>query len=336
MTLRQEIAPRLSAVAGAAVVELEGVTKTFGAVRALNGVTLRIDPGQVYGVLGPNGAGKTTLMRILLGLIRSHTGTVKVLGGTPGDGRALRRIGALIESPAFVPHLSGRANLRVLARARGLSEAEVGRVLRVVDMERAADRRVSGYSLGMRQRLGVAAALLGDPALVILDEPTNGLDPEGTASMRSLIRELREHATVLLSSHLLSEVQQVCDRVMVLDRGEIAAEDTVAALLSRTPSGAVALWLRPVDAAERVLRANPAWAGAVRAGGADDPHWRLDLPPDGVPGLVRALVEAGVEVHEARRERPSLEEVFFALTAHDHSPGHSPGHSAGHSTGDAS
>ncbi|MDX3110666.1 ABC transporter ATP-binding protein [Nonomuraea angiospora] len=330
MTLRQESAPPLSSVvAGAAVVELEGVTKTFGAVRALNGVTLRIEPGQVYGVLGPNGAGKTTLMRILLGLIRSHTGAVKVLGGTPGDGRVLRRIGALIETPAFVPHLSGRANLWVLARARGLSEAEVGRVLRIVDVERAADRRVAGYSLGMRQRLGVAAALLGDPALVILDEPTNGLDPEGTASMRSLIRELREHATVLISSHLLSEVQQVCDRVVVLDRGEVAAEDTVAALLSRTPSGTVALWLRPMDVAERMLRANPTWAGAVRAGGADDPHWRLDLPLDEVPGVVRALVEAGVEVHEARRERPSLEEVFFTLTARGQSVGHSAGRSVG-------
>lgn len=297
------------------VVELEGVTKAFGTVQAVRGITLRVAPGQVYGVLGPNGAGKTTLLRILLGLVRCDSGRVRVLGRAPADPAALRDIGALIESPAFVPHLSGRVNLQVLARARGLPAAEVDRVLRIADLEHAADRRVTGYSLGMRQRLGVAAALLGDPSLLILDEPTNGLDPEGMAAMRRLIRDLGRQSTVLLSSHLLGEVQQVCDRVMVLDRGRVVAEDSVSALLTQAGSMHVAVWGQPLDVAEKVLRSRPAWSGVTRLGGAEDPHLRLELDEDGIPDLVRALVEAGVDVHEVRRERRSLEEVFFALTA---------------------
>ncbi|MGI5489751.1 ABC transporter ATP-binding protein [Microtetraspora malaysiensis] len=321
MTLHQEVASGPDSIGAAPpVVELESVTKAFGTVRAVSGVTLRIDPGQVYGLLGPNGAGKTTLMRILLGLVRGNAGTVKVLGRPPGDPRTLRRIGALIESPAFVPHLSGRVNLQVLARARGLPDAEVVRVLRAVDLDGAADRRVTGYSLGMRQRLGVAGALLGDPSLLILDEPTNGLDPEGTASMRSLIRDLAGSATVLLSSHLLGEIQHVCDRVVVLDKGEVVAEDSVSALLARSGSRTVIVRARPMDLAEKILMSSDAWSKAVRVGDAADPHFRLELDGDGVPGLVRALVEAGVEIHEIRRERRSLEDVFFALTG-DHSAG---------------
>ncbi|WP_214105613.1 ABC transporter ATP-binding protein [Acrocarpospora catenulata] len=314
MTDHQDVRPG-STTAAPVVVELANVTKAFGAVQAVRGVTLRVEPGQVYGLLGPNGAGKTTLMRILLGLVRSDAGTVRVLGEPPGDPRTLRRIGALIESPAFVPHLSGRVNLQVLARARGLPDAEVDRVLRVVDLEGAADRRVTGYSLGMRQRLGVAGALLGEPSLLILDEPTNGLDPEGTAAMRSLIRDMAAHATVLLSSHLLGEIQQVCDRVVVLDKGEVVAEDSVSELLSRAGERTVVLEAQPADLTEKVLKANDAWSGATR----DDSSWRLELDGAGVPALVRALVEAGVEVHEVRRERRSLEEVFFALTG-DHHP----------------
>ncbi|GAA2070159.1 ATP-binding cassette domain-containing protein [Actinomadura alba] len=315
MTVRQEVAHRPAPTATApAAVELDGVTKAFGAVQAVREVTLRIEPGQVYGVLGPNGAGKTTLLRILLGLVRTDSGTVNVLGRAPGTPETLRDIGALIESPAFVPHLSGRTNLRVLARARGVADAEVARVLRVVDMQDAADRRVNGYSLGMRQRLGVAAAMLGEPSLLILDEPTNGLDPDGMASMRSLIRDLGGRVTVLLSSHLLGEVQEVCDRVVVLDKGAVVAEDSVSALLGAAGSRTVAVWAHPMDVAGDLLRSNGAWTDAVRAGGGDDPHWRLELDPGGVPELVRALVEGGVEVHEIRRERRSLEQVFFALT----------------------
>ncbi|GAB1820111.1 ABC transporter ATP-binding protein [Herbidospora sp. RD11066] len=277
------------------------MSKAFGAVKAVQDVTLRIEPGQIYGLLGPNGAGKTTLMRILLGLVRHDAGTVRVLGRKPGE--ELRRIGAIIESPHFVPHLSGRVNLQVLAKARGLTDDEVDRVLKIVDLEGAKDRRVTGYSLGMRQRLGVAGALLGNPDLLILDEPTNGLDPEGTASMRTLIREISGHATVLISSHLLSEIQQICERVVVLDKGGIVAEDTVEALLTNAGSTSVVIDARPDDIAEKVLKTAPV-----------NGVYRLTVADDEVPALVRALVEAGAEVHEVRRERRSLEDVFFTLT----------------------
>src|SRR5690348_2058017 len=169
---------------GAAAVCRHNVAKAFGAVRAVQDVTLRIRSGQVYGIVGPNGAGKTTLLRALLGLVRCDAGTVRVLGRPPADAQALRRIGALIDSPAFVPQMSGRVNLRVLARARALPGNEVSRVLRAAGLGGAADRRFASYSLGMKQRLGVAAAMLGDPSLLILDEPTNGLDPDGMAWMR--------------------------------------------------------------------------------------------------------------------------------------------------------
>jgi ABC-2 type transport system ATP-binding protein len=308
---RETAAGVVSRESGTAAVCLHNVTKAFGAVRALQDVTLRIRSGQVYGILGPNGAGKTTLLRALLGLVRCDAGTVRVLGRPPADAQALRRIGALIDSPAFVPQLSGRVNVRVLARARALPGNEVSRVLRAAGLEGAADRRFASYSLGMKQRLGVAAAMLGDPSLLILDEPTNGLDPDGMAWMRALIRELGGQATVILSSHLLSEVQQVCDRVVVLDKGTVVAEGPVAALLDRAGSRAVAVWAHPADLAAKVLST---WPGVTRAGEPGDPHWRLDLDRDRIPGLVKALVDGGAEVHEVRRDRPSLEQVFFDLT----------------------
>ncbi|TCM51227.1 ABC transporter ATP-binding protein [Kribbella sp. VKM Ac-2568] len=306
-------APDAAVTATGFAVQVDAVRKSFGAVAALRGVSLEVRPGQVYGVLGPNGAGKTTLLRILLGLVRPDDGSVRVLGRAPGSPQALRRIGALIETPAFVPHLSGRTNLQVLARARGLRDAEVDRVLEVVELQHRGGDRFSGYSLGMGQRLGVAAALLGDPALLILDEPTNGLDPEGVATMRTLIRDLgRSGTTVLLSSHLLGEVQQICDRVVVIDRGLVIADDTVSAIRDRPGTTALDIWATPLETAGQVL----ADLTVELVGEGEDRHWHLETAPDDVPGLVRALVAAGVDVHEIRRERQTLEGVFFALTAH--------------------
>jgi len=291
-------------------VSVSGLTKSFGGLRALGDVTLTVSPGQVYGVLGPNGAGKTTFLRILLGLVRPDGGTVRVLGHAPGDRRALRAIGALIEAPAFVPGLSGRTNLRVLARARGLPDSEVERVLALVDLADRADDRFTGYSLGMRQRLGVAAALLGDPRLLILDEPTNGLDPEGVVWMRALVRDLSGSGrTVLFSSHMLAEVQQVCDRVVVLDRGAVVAEDSMENI--RTPDVSLHVHATPDDLVARVLT-EAAGAGAPVRG--EPGRWRTRATPEEVPGIVRALVEAGADVHEVRSERRSLEDVFFSLT----------------------
>ena len=190
--------------------------------------------GEVYGFLGPNGAGKTTTLRMLLGLVRPTSGTAAVLGEAPGTPGGLARIGSMVEAPAFYPYLSGRDNLRVLARHAGVGEERVDAVLAQVDLSARADDRAATYSLGMKQRLGVAAALLKDPELLILDEPTNGLDPAGMAEMRAFIRSLGDGGrTVVLSSHLMGEVEQVSDRVGVIRDGSLVAEGTVEELRGR-------------------------------------------------------------------------------------------------------
>ncbi len=215
----------------AVAVHVAGVAKTFGATTALHDVDVTVRTGQVYGILGPNGAGKTTLLRIILGLVRPDRGRVTVLGQAPGSAEAMSRIGSMIENPAFVPGLTGRVNLTVLAKARGLGADAVERVLAQVGLADAADRKVTGYSLGMRQRLGVAAALMADPELLILDEPTNGLDPGGVVAMRALIAQIAgQGVTVVISSHVLSEIEHICSRVIVLEGGRMVADAELAEL----------------------------------------------------------------------------------------------------------
>jgi ABC-2 type transport system ATP-binding protein len=290
------------------VVSTQGLTKRYGDRLAVDGVDLTVRRGEIYGFLGPNGAGKTTTLRMLLGLVRPTGGAAAVLGHQPGTPAALRRLGALVEGPGFYPYLSGRENLRVLARYTGLGDVAVEGALNQVDLVGRAGDRYRSYSLGMKQRLGVAAALLGGPELLILDEPTNGLDPVGMADMRDLVRSLADGGqTVLLSSHLLAEVEQVCDRVGVIVGGRLQAEGTVAALRGR-PS------LR--------LRATPAPTAAEVAtrllGAANvstvDGSVELATEPDRAPELVRALVAASVDVHEVRAVHRSLEDVFFDLS----------------------
>src|SRR5690349_4223136 len=208
------------------VIETEALTKRYGETSAVQELGLRVRRGEVYGFLGPNGAGKTTTLRMLLGLVRPTAGRAAVLGAPAGE--RLARIGAMVEAPAFYPYLSGRDNLRVLAGHAGVARERIDVVLDEVRLLDRGGDRVSGYSLGMKQRLGVAAALLKDPELLILDEPTNGLDPAGMAEMRSLIRDLGQgNRTVLLSSHLLGEIEQICDRVGVIRGGKLVAEGTV-------------------------------------------------------------------------------------------------------------
>ncbi|MBU2694896.1 MULTISPECIES: ABC transporter ATP-binding protein [Pimelobacter] len=284
----------------APVATTENLTKVYGDRVAVDKVTMTVRRGEVYGFLGPNGAGKTTTLRMLLGLIRPTSGTAY----------ADPSVGALIEGPGFHPYLSGRANLRVLARHRGLSDAEVERVLGRVDLAGRGDDKFKGYSLGMKQRLGVAAALMGDPELIILDEPTNGLDPAGMADMRALVVDLaREGRTVLLSSHLLAEVQEICHRVGVINDGRLLRESTVAEL-----RGGVSLRVRATPEPE-------ALAVAMRLAGDDgvrretDGALLLSLPADRAPDVTRALVAAGADVHEITAAERSLEEVFFEMTA---------------------
>src|SRR5579864_7384588 len=215
------------------IVETHGLTKRYGSgVLAVNSVDMSVRRGEVYGFLGPNGAGKTTTLRMLVGLIRPTSSAATVAGHTPGSPAGLARIGALIESPGFYPYLSGRENLQVVADLAGVGRKRVDEALDIVELGSRAGRTFGTYSTGMKQRLGVAAALLKDPELLILDEPSNGLDPQGMAEMRKLIKDVGQgDRTVLLSSHLLGEVEQICDRVGVISRGRLVRESTVDELV---------------------------------------------------------------------------------------------------------
>lgn len=290
------------------IVVTDGLTKRYGEHTAVDRVRMRVAAGEIYGFLGPNGAGKTTTLRMLVGLIRPSAGTATVAGHAPGDPAVVRRIGVLIEGPGFYPYLSGRDNLRVLAKYRGLGRAEVADALDRVGLAERADDKFRTYSLGMKQRLGVGAALLGRPDLLILDEPTNGLDPQGMAEMRELITALAgDGHTVLLSSHVLSEVQEICDRVGVISHGTLLAEATVAEL-----RGASSLLLRaePVEVAFAAVRAAVGTRSAILTSGGI----RIEGVDATAPAVARAVLGAGADLLELRRDEKSLEEVFFEMT----------------------
>ena len=290
-----------------AVIEARGLVKRYdqAARPAVDHVDLTVRAGEIYGFLGPNGAGKTTM---LLGLVRPTSGTATVLGEPAGSPSALARTGSMIEGPAFYPYLSGRDNLRVVARLAGVSADRIGPALATVDLADRADDRFSAYSLGMKQRLGVAAALLKDPELVVLDEPTNGLDPAGMRDMRALVVELgRQGRTVILSSHLMAEVQEVCDRVAVIAEGRVVAEATVEDLRGGTSLLVVA---HATDTATSIS-CDVAVVDGVRRDGAD---LRIDVDPRHTAMIVRTLMMSGVDVTQVRRDERQLEDVFFEIT----------------------
>ncbi|KQY82036.1 MULTISPECIES: ABC transporter ATP-binding protein [unclassified Brevundimonas] len=294
------------------VIEARGLTKTYGTVRALDGLHLTIPRGGVYGVLGPNGAGKSTLFRILLGLIRPTEGSATVMGGPVGQVASMRRMGSMIETPRFPPYMTARQVLRWLALEHGVgAEVDIPNWLERVGLTEAADRKVKGFSVGMLQRLGVAAALMSKPELVILDEPTSGMDPPGIQEMRALIRSLADHdgVTVVLASHQLQEVQRICDRVAILHRGRLVREGAVSEL---TASGEQ---LRlSVTAADRVI------AILGSRGVRDGAGVLANVPRAEGPALIRALVEAGIEIDEARWVGADLESVFFTETGSIRAP----------------
>ena len=294
------------------VVEIHDLTKRYGdRITAVDGVTLSVRRGEVYGFLGPNGAGKTTTLRMLLGLIAPTAGRVSVLGRPPGHPATLARVGSLIEGPAFYPYLSGRDNLRVVARYARAKEARVNEVLKAVDLADRAGDRFATYSLGMKQRLGVAAALLKDPELIVLDEPTNGLDPAGMRDMRRLVRELGAHGrTVLLSSHLLGEVQQICDRIGVIHHGRMLTEGTVDELRGGSE---LIIAAAPSDVAGARLASMPE-VDSVRS---SDGTLRVRADERHTAAINAALVSAGVAVTELRRGGRQLEDVFFEMTDHE-------------------
>jgi ABC-2 type transport system ATP-binding protein len=294
-------------------IETRSLVKQFGRgkrlVRAVQQLDLQVYAGQVYGFLGPNGAGKTTTIRMLLDLIRPSSGAAFLFGkpATQGSG-VLQSVGALVEGATFYPYLSGRKNLEVLARTGGYYDAGyIQQLIDLVGMSDRADRPTRGYSTGMKQRMGVAAALLSKPELVILDEPTNGLDPSGIQDMRVLIRKLvdEQGKTVFLSSHMLNEVEQICDRVAIINGGRIVREGAVSELLAAQTR--VHVEAEPLTQAQAIL----------------SEHWQISADGDAlllhaersdVPHIIRKLVEQQIAVYEVGQRRQTLEEYFLSAT----------------------
>jgi ABC-2 type transport system ATP-binding protein len=300
-------------------VEAHGLTKRFGSTVAVDNVELLVPRGCAFGYLGPNGAGKTTLIRTLLGLTRASGGTASLLGiPVPAQrSAALARVGAIVDEPRFHPHLTGRDNLRLLAAARGGEAGDrIAPSLERVGLTARADDRVSAYSMGMRQRLGVAACLLGDPELLILDEPMNGLDPAGMHEMRSMIRGLvDEGRTVMLSSHLLDEVQRTCDAVAIVDRGRVVRQGPIDELIRGGTGRVVRVDCSDPEAASRIA----GQAGIGAAASLADGGLTVTLPPgsprEAVAELNRRLVEAGVSVYGLQEMQASLEDWFLSVTS---------------------
>jgi ABC-2 type transport system ATP-binding protein len=294
-----------------------GLTKRYGSRTALDGLDLRVPTGVVYGFLGPNGAGKTTTMRILTGLVRADSGSVEVLGQPFGrrDRHRLFDVGALIEAPSFYPFLSGRENLRSLAASGAPTPAaRVDELLDLVNLRDRASDRVSGYSLGMKQRLGIAGALLSDPKLLLLDEPANGLDPAGIAGMRDTLRALAAAGkTVFVSSHMLSEVQQLADVVGIVARGKLVREGPVEVLLRE--EGTIRLRVTPAEipVAGPILEAVAGRGAVALDPGPEDGWLAVRFDPGRAAELNRALAEAGVFAGRIEGGT-TLESLFLEVT----------------------
>jgi ABC-2 type transport system ATP-binding protein len=302
-----------------AVIEVEGLRKEFrrfrgGRTVAVDGLDLSVPEGGVFGFLGPNGAGKTTTIRCLLGLVRPSSGHLRLLGAeVPRDlGGVLGRVGSIVEQPALYPRFSGRRNLEILGRLTGARRADVDRALARVGLEERGGDLVKTYSLGMKQRLGIAAALLKDPAVLVLDEPANGLDPAGIVEVRELLRSLgAEGRTVFVSSHILSEVQQTADRVAILARGRCVKAGPVDEVLTAGGARGLVLRIDDPEAARRAL----AEAGIAAAVAGDVVEVGLD-PGEGAR-VSRVLADRGLYLSELRPDVADLETVFLELTRDD-------------------
>lgn len=289
-----------------AVIEVEHLTKRFGKVLAVDDVSFALEQGTITGFLGPNGAGKTTTLRMIVDLVRPTRGTARVLGGPYRDlARPWTKVGALLDASGFHPGRSGRNALRVVARASRIPDARVEEVLDMVELSGAAGRAVKGYSTGMRQRLALACVLLGDPEVLILDEPANGLDPEGMRWLRTFLRRrVAEGGTVLVSSHVLAEVEQTVDDVIIISKGRLVAQGPIAELAV----GAVAVVRCRTPQAERLeelLRARGAAVNRLESA--------LAIRGPSAADVGQVALEHGIVLHELLTEQPSLEDLFLQI-----------------------
>ncbi|MDP7578923.1 MAG: ABC transporter ATP-binding protein [SAR202 cluster bacterium] len=295
------------------VIQTDGLTKRYGNVLAVDNLSMEVRRGRVYGLLGPNGSGKTTTMGLLLGLLKPSSGTFSLFGSSDGHEESLRRVGAIIESPSFYPYLSGLQNLKYFQMIFGGGpEEDLESLIDRVGLGGRGDDRFRTYSLGMKQRLGIAYALLGDPDLVFLDEPTNGLDPEGMIEVRELIRSLGDgNRTVLLSSHLLHEVEQVCDSVTIISNGKLIAQGEVSQLVATAGSERVRTKTTDDGKARQILSALD-WVEDVAT---DEDSLLVTTPIERSSEITEALAHSEVYVAEMMPVRTSLEEYFLEVTA---------------------
>ena len=294
------------------IIETSGLTKKFGKDTAVSGLNMKVPKGEVYGFLGPNGAGKTTTIRMLLGLMKPTSGTIHIFQKDLQKERIsiLKRVGSLVEQPSYYPHLTGYENLEAIRKILGVPEKRIAAVLELVGLSDAAHKKVKGYSLGMKQRLGIAASLLHDPELLILDEPTNGLDPSGMKEVRNLLKRLAEEEgkTIVISSHLLSEIDQVATTVGVLLKGKLIFQDSIAAMRKQAQQK---IKLRVSDGEE-------AWRTLLSRGMKVDfkegAVFLENASDEKVAEAVAVLVENGFAVYRVEEQKSSLEEIFLQMT----------------------
>lgn len=295
------------------IIKTQNLTKDYHGTHSVHEVNLRIPTGCIYGFLGPNGAGKSTTMKMLLSLVKPTAGSITIMGNTLHEKNRieiLRNTGSLIESPSYYGHLTGRENLEVICMLKKVSKKEIGEVLQIVRMEKQQDKKASQYSLGMKQRLGLAAALLGHPKLLLLDEPTNGLDPAGIQEMRELIRSLTDNydMTVMVSSHLLSEIDQMADYVGIIDKGQLIYQDSLLHLHKHSQKQ-IRLRTSNNNRALNILEENN-----VKCRVEETSIRFTDSGDEKIAFLLSALVKEGIGIFRVEEYQKSLEEIFISLT----------------------
>ncbi|MED1558718.1 ABC transporter ATP-binding protein [Bacillus paramycoides] len=297
---------------GTYIIETENLTKTYGAVNSVNQLQMQVGKGEIYGFLGPNGAGKTTTIRMLLGLIKPTTGNIKVFNRDLKTNRIdiLREVGSLVESPSYYGHLTGHENLEVIRQMLQVPKKNIDEVLRIVRLEKQKDKLVKQYSLGMKQRLGIAMALLGNPKLLILDEPTNGLDPAGIQEIRELIKQLPKQydMTVVISSHLLNEMDQIATQVGIINSGQLIFQDKIEVLRKKSQA-LMKIRVNDVVKAHQILEQHQIHLGFE--GDCLVTHQQEDHLISHINNL---LVKQNISVYRIEEEKHTLEEIFLSLT----------------------